>query len=523
MPAQSVMSPADKEVEETLLGIWREVLVGTALPLDADSNFFLSGGDSLDLVRILVRVRERLGIELMPDAVRELNTPRRMALRCVQAIAARRQVAPARPTATEMSSSYPCSSAQQALWTAEQMAGSCGLYNTAVALHLSGSLNVPVLSRALALLLRRHEVLRSRLLPNLRTRQLMAHVDPVPELALVPQAVESTALRRHLLEVAALTFDLACGPLWRFQLFTTGPGHWTLLFCLHHAVTDGWSGSVLLRNLAETYNALLLERACESVPHDHEFALWCRRQVPVALVELHWWRKYLDGADRLPGWPPTGAHGWPFALGSGQLVLDGGLAARIRTTVRRLRMPPSVLFLTALRRVLAQYAGLREACIAVPVNVRDSSAQENAVGYFVNLLVTRASIAADMPARTTLECVQRSLADALSHRNASFAELARELRPVPLPSGNAWCDVLFAFQNLPRALPQFVGLQLQVEALPLPYGQHPLKLEVLCPSGGYACCLEYARDYLAPAEAEVLLAAFQAQLEALLAGCTRSS
>lgn len=522
------MNKDGNELVETLLGIWREVLVGAAPHLDADSNFFLNGGDSLDLARVLVRVRERLGVELELRAPQEFSTPRKMARRCALAMPGHGQLRPVRPDASSPAREgagrcYPCSSGQRALWIAEQMADSCGLYNTAVALHMSGPLQVPVLARALGMLLLRHEVLRSRLRPDLGARQLVASIDPAHDVVLEPHRAEPAMLRQCLLDAAALPFVLDRGALWRFRLFTTGPASWTLLLCLHHMVTDGWSGSVLLGQLAAAYNALLRNQPWQAQPRDGEFAQWCLRQAAPAAADLGWWRAYLDGADRLRSWPATGALRWPFAMECEQAVLTQDLAARIAHTMRALGLPPSALFLTALRLVLAQCAGLRELCIGVPANIRDSSAQEAAVGYFVNLLVTRATLAEDKDPRAALYCVHDSLGAALRHRAVPFATLAHAIRPALLPSGNAWCDVLFAFQNLPHANPRLDGLHTRVEALPLPYGQHPLKLEVLCLPAGYACRLEYARASLTASAARALLAALQDQVEGLLACCARSS
>src|SRR5690606_28193466 len=91
---------------------------------------------------------------------------------------------------------------------------------------------------------------------------------------------------------------------------------------------------------------------------------------------------------------------------------------------------------------------------------------------------------------------RRSLAAALRYRTVPFPELVRHLQPANLPSGNPWCDILFAYQNLPPVRPSFAGLRTRLEALTLPYGQHPLKLEFLCDGTAYHCRVEYACEVL---------------------------
>jgi acyl carrier protein len=52
---------SDRDVASQLRGIWEEVL---RVPVAEDADFFDLGGDSLMAVRIVTRVRERLGVDL---------------------------------------------------------------------------------------------------------------------------------------------------------------------------------------------------------------------------------------------------------------------------------------------------------------------------------------------------------------------------------------------------------------------------------------------------------------------------
>jgi aryl carrier-like protein len=576
MPAQGIVTTAKASVAndclDTVLAIWREVLVpgsGVARQLDADSNFFLCGGDSLDLMRVLVRVRERFLVSLDMRAVGTFCTPRRMAQCCARAVAATGE--PAATTQTRqvhaasaageagLPTSFASNAGQHALWLAEQLGNCCGLYNTAAAIHFSGALQVPLLARALALLLHRHEILRGSFRPDLHARHLVVHIAAPADIALEAEPVRQDDLHQLLRDIAAQPFDLAHGPLWRFRLLCTGAQRWTLLFCLHHAVTDGWSGSVLLRNLTEHYRALaqggneasatparntapargdtlaattvlakdttlVQDRAQRGLVIDTEFRQWCQQAALHSDADLRWWRSYLANADRLPSWPPTGTTRWPFTMSLEACALPRGMLDDLQCVSRSQGLRPAVLFLTALRLAVLDVGGVDELCIGMPVNVRDGSAQDEAVGYFVNLLVLRGRIGGLHCGLDAVREIQLALDNALRHRAVPFTELARTLKPLPLPSGNAWCDLLFAFQNLPWAEPDFGDLSARVEALTLPRGQHPLKVEVLWATNSCTCRIEYARECLGQADARALLEALRHQLARLVApGAARSS
>jgi hypothetical protein len=468
-----------------------------------------------------VRVRERLGVDLpLRDAAR-FSTPGKMAHCCASAL--RRQpdtssVAARRP---ENGARFPCTPGQTALWLAEQCGETAGLYNTAVLLHLDGDLRVPVLARALALLLERHELLRATLHFDLRERRLYNTVGADPGFALEPIEMAPEAARQYLQVEAARPFSLADGPLCRFRLIATGPCTWSLLICIHHCVTDGWSSGVLLSHLCEAYNALLADASWQPAERDREFRRFSLQHESVWQGDVRWWRATLDGAERLPAWPRTGSHRWPFAMACEEQLLDEQLLAPVHAIRHTAKVALSACLLAALRLALHALTGIDEFCIGMPVSLRHTSAQESAVGYFVNFLVLRDRISPEQQGIAVLRHVQRSLSDALCHRTTPLSELARELRPRLLPSGNPWCDIAFAYQNLPWNAASFAGMQATLEPVTLS-SQYPLKVEFIPAGTSCRCRIEYAPAVLALTDARDLHAVIRHQLTSL-SGSARSS
>src|SRR5215210_8742712 len=73
-------------------------------------------------------------------------------------------------------------------------------------------------------------------------------------------------LCRRLAEEASRPFDLTRGPLFRTVLLRLGTEEHVLLLDLHHAVADGWSLTILRRELAVSYSARLAWPAGEPSP-----------------------------------------------------------------------------------------------------------------------------------------------------------------------------------------------------------------------------------------------------------------
>lgn len=361
---------------QQVLAIWQEVLGRTRGELAPDSNFFLSGGDSLQLTRVLVRVGERLGVELDLRDVAQFSTPGKMARCCVAATRQTSSRIPARVprgAAESVPDRFSCSEGQAALWLAEQVSG-VALYNTAAVVHLTGDLQVPVLARALSFCLHRHEALNTRLEFDARSQRLASIVMPVPDVILDSVHLSPQEAFRYLRARAERPFDLASGPLWRFELVATGRDTWSLLLCLHHCITDGWSGSVLLRHLAEAYGALLVSPDWQPSGIEREFRGFCQQR-PVAETELRWWREQLLEADQLASWPRTGSARWPFAMACEELELSDKLPSM------QDGITPAALALAALRLALWDLTGLDELCIGMPASARTNSAQEESIGY----------------------------------------------------------------------------------------------------------------------------------------------
>lgn len=507
---------------EPVLAAWREVLERTALT--ADSNFFLSGGDSLDLLRILTRIRERLGVELELRDVAQFSTPRKMARRCVDAIVAGQDVeAPAaRASAETGDTRFPCTSGQAALWLAELASDSSGLYNAAVVLHMTGKVQIAALTEAVNRLVQRHELLRAHLQFDIDAQRLYCTIGAPQDIRLEHLVMPADTAQQHLRAIAAESFDLERGPLCRVAVVETGSEQYALMLCIHHVITDGWSGAVLLRHLAEAYNAATQNGGSRPVDVDAEFRRFCLRQVATPESDLCWWRDYLHGADRLRSWPCTASKQWPFAMGCDERALGAASVEGALAAARHGGLMHSAVFLTALRLAVRALTGIDEICIGMPVNLRNTSAQEQSMGYYVNLLVTRERLAGPDPA-AALEQVHRNLRELLRRRGTAFSELTRALAPASLPSGNPWCDLLFAYQHLPDARVEFRGLETVIESITPLRAQHPLKVEFIQRHGAFTCRIEYACELLAPAHVRSLHAEIAYQLTVLAGLSSRSN
>jgi amino acid adenylation domain-containing protein len=156
----SAASAPRSHLEDALATLWAEVLaVDSVAPAD---NFFELGGHSLLAMQVVSRVRERLGAEVGVGRLFAAPTLAGFAGEVERALREDEGLtAPPLVRVARAEQALPLSFAQQRLWFLEQLESGTALYNIPAAVRLKGRLETEALARALAEIVRRHEVLRT--------------------------------------------------------------------------------------------------------------------------------------------------------------------------------------------------------------------------------------------------------------------------------------------------------------------------------------------------------------------------
>ncbi len=203
----------------------------------------------------------------------------------------------------------PLSFAQQRLWFLEQLEGELTAYNLPYAWRLRGPLDTEALRRALEAVVRRHEPLRTTFAmiagqPVQRIGTIDRFELPLQDLrSLPPQQREAEIVERCRLE-AERAFDLTRDLMLRSALLRLSDQEHVLLLTMHHIASDGWSLSVLWREVQLLYDAY-----CRGVDPDlpglpvqyADYALWQRGELQGARLAslLDYWREQLHDLSAL--------------------------------------------------------------------------------------------------------------------------------------------------------------------------------------------------------------------------------
>jgi amino acid adenylation domain-containing protein len=351
----------------------------------------------------------------------------------------------------------PLSYGQQLLWLHTQLAPDLPVYNEPITVHRKGPLDVLALERSLNEIVRRHEAWRTSFV-TVGARQFQAVHEaatltlPVVDLRTLPPDEREAEALRLATEDARRPFDLAHGPLLRAKLVRLGDEEHRLFMTLHHIIFDGVSTyGVFLPELTALYEAYSAGRPSplpELQIQYGDYAFGQRQKGKEGLSDaIAYWRDRLLGAPDLE--LPTDRPRPPvqsFRGGMQPLRLEKGLSAALRALARREGVTLFITLLATFKTLLHRETGQEDLVVGTVTAGRDRPEIQKLLGFFLNPLILRTDLAGNPTFREVLQRVRRVALDALSHEEAPFELLVKDLRPARDPSRNPLYQVLFSLE-----------------------------------------------------------------------------
>ncbi|WP_233597088.1 non-ribosomal peptide synthase/polyketide synthase [Corallococcus sp. CA041A] len=508
--ARSYEAPATP-AEVALASLWEELL--NVPVVGRNDHFFELGGHSLLATQLVSRIRARFGVDVGVRALFESPTVAALAQRLPDAPEA--NALPSLRPATSPGP-HPLSFAQQRLWFIDQLDPGSALYNMPTALRLSGAVDVPALQRAFDALVHRHEALRTTFEAN--NGEPRQHVHPAPtgvlsvvDLTGLPDDEREAEAVRLASEDALQPFDLAMGPLTRLTLLKLGEQEHVLLLCLHHAIGDGWSMGILVREVTALYESFRQGQPSPLAPlpvQYPDFAVWQRGwlQGEVLDAQLGWWTQQLAGAPQAlalptdkPRPPQRSARGATFPV-----RLSLSLSEAVEALAQAEGATPFMVLLAAFQTLLHRYSGQEDLLVGTSIAGRRHAETEGLIGFFVNTLVVRARFDGRPSFRKLLSQVRTTTLGAYEHQDIPFERLVEAVQPTRDLSRTPLIQALFALQNMPDAEVRLPELTLRPVEVDLPTTKFDLDLTLSRTERGFEGDLSYATDLFEPATARRL-------------------
>ena len=246
-----------------------------------------------------------------------------------------------------------------------------------------------------------------------------------------------------------------------------------LLLVLHQMICDGWSISLLLRELGKLYSAFVKKSDRGSRRAEDNLQPICRaakkfaarraiaKSTRVLEETVAWQRRRASAARAIM----RGRRRRLFAARAFRSrFLQAGpdvAAARRRSRVR----PFCVTLMAAFNVLLSRYSNQEDIPVGFPVANRRHADTEDLIGAFVNTLVLRTDLSGKPTFRELLRRVRSHCQDALAQQDLPFEKLVEELQRERDLSRNPLFQVMFAYQNHPAAEFKIPGVRAETVEL----------------------------------------------------------
>ncbi|MBX3301077.1 MAG: amino acid adenylation domain-containing protein [Nitrospira sp.] len=493
------------DLEKSVAELWSRVLERPAI--NRYDDFFALGGDSLRGMQIVGNIQERWQVDLSLDALFDHPSLEEF-VAYVQTLPKKmeRSAPSEMPQPAQRESAMPLSPAQERFWFLEQLAQGSAINNVPVALRLQGRLDVEALRTALAHLLHRHEVLRSRCV--LQNGCPMQVIDPpstsectTTDLRAIPQDAREAELRRLIYAEAHRPFDLTEGSLLRAKLFLVQDDEQVLSLTLHHIVTDGWSMGILKQELADLYRSFKDGQASSLPPLPVQYfdvmQFEVASQQPIFERELDYWRHRLEQVPDLLTLP----YDYPRPEVQGhrgtryKWVIPAELVGRVKEMGAMQRSTLFMTLLAAFNLLLFRYSGQTDFCVGTPVANRWHRQSQGLIGCFVNTMALRAELSGNPTLSELLARVKATVLGAHAHHAVPFERVVDELGVAKDVGRTPLFQVMFVLEDRLSDIRQFADLATSRLEVSTGTSVFDLTLELLQRAdGSITAWFEYSTD-----------------------------
>ncbi|WP_211247680.1 non-ribosomal peptide synthetase [Cryptosporangium arvum] len=395
--------------------------------------------------------------------------------------------------------SAPLSSGQQRLWTLSQLDGAGPAYNETMAFTLRGPLDVGALRRAFGALADRHETLRTRFAVEdghpVQIVEAPGHGFPLVVTDTTGQPAERERIRR---EEPLEPFDPTRAPLARARLLVDGERH-LLLITVHHIVFDGWSRSLLLRELGALYAAQVRGDG-PALPvtrpyRDYAGAqrAWLAGTGPAP--HEAYWRDRLEGVAGvldLPADRPRPARR-DHSGGRVPVTLGATLTEALRAVAREHGATLYSTILAGWFLLLSRLSGQTDVAVGVPTTSQGGRDEfPDTIGFFVNTLAVRADVAGSQTGAVLLKQVRAALRGALDHAGLPFERVVELVNPPRSPAYNPLFQTMFAWVPTLHDLLELPDVLVEPHDVEFAPAKFDLSLNLADEPGGVSGHLDYS-------------------------------
>ncbi len=440
--------------EQKLVEIWREVLGVEKIGIN--DNFFGIGGHSLKATSLASKIHKIMNVEVPLKEIFTNPTIKGISEYIKDSVESiYSSIEP-----VEEKEYYEMSSAQNRIYTLQQLELNSTSYNMPGVLELKGDLDAERLKEAFNKLIQRHESLRTSF--EVINEGLMQKVHKKIEFDIEQYRVESKEEITDIVKNFIRAFDLSKAPLLRVGLIKVQSNEYILMFDMHHIISDGVSMGILVEEFSKAYAG---EELTSLRIQYKDFSEWQNElfRSESIKVQEEYWLKQFEG--EIPVLNLTTDYQRPavqsFEGDSIQLEIDKELTNKLRQISKATGSTMYMVLLSTFNILLSKYSGQEDIIVGSPIAGRPHEDLGNIIGMFVNTLAMRNYPNGEKTFKEFLKEVKENALGAYENQDYQFEELVEKLNVARDFSRNPLFDVMFTLQNMDMGEIAVAGIKIK--------------------------------------------------------------
>lgn len=424
------------ETEEMVWNIWKEVL-GKA-PVNLEESFYEAGGQSLLATNLIFNIEKTYALKLPFSVFLKLATVKKIASWIDGQVSKKTSSNQDTPLTVKPVKTDPISELSIRWRTAYidniRNPDSTATNHIARGIILEGKLKPQIFIRAMEHAFNLHDRFRTHAV--VIDGKHFEKVEPYIPLKVVRENLSNLTPKEALRQVEALyekvsetNVRMDKSPLYTVRLLRLPEGKHFLCLSINHAIADGHSLGLFLKQTSQAYKDLLQKAPISVTPPKFSYTQY-EKSMNKWLENGNRERIHSYWKNRIRGVKPID---FPFQKKNLPRKATWNLydhyefkepwASRIRSFIEREGISTYLFFTTTVKWLIARYTGNLDSYIASGINVRSGPEEEEIAGEISNVILLRNTLKQSTKFSDQLQLDKQSLYEAMDHKHISVGAI----------------------------------------------------------------------------------------------------
>lgn len=316
---------------------------------------------------------------------------------------------------------------------------------------IDGDLDFDVFKESWDLVIQRHPILRT----SVHWKKIKSPVQIVrPKSSMqwnfldwtnYDKNTQSKKLIDFNIENKSLGLNFEKNPLSKINLIKTSKKTHLLVWCCHHLLLDGWSTSIILKDVFSTYDALLKNEPVnlDTIPSYKSYLSYLK-QIDVEDAKK-FWNKTFEDFEKPFLFNPQKAENKLFVKNQNRLSEES--VEKAKELTKAFQITSNTFFQGIWALILSKYSNSADITYGNTVSGRsgDFPKIDLIAGMFANVLPLRAKIGSSLNIKEWFKNIQKQQIEARKFEHYSIAEITEFTQS----TYSSFFDSLFIFENYP--------------------------------------------------------------------------